>query len=198
MTREKERSLLYECIQCKNPENLFLEFWNMVYATVKKTLCKYRIDHSLEDIKDLRNDVFAELLDKNCKKLKQYSEDKGYGLPAWIQLIAIHTVLQYIRKNDYTNIKYSKLKTSLDEIENLIEDNHQGLFEGGMILKEELKMLNTGIEQLSTNDRLLLKLYSDDVSLNNIATILQKTREAVDTQKCRAIAKLKTLIKEIR
>jgi len=198
MTPEQDRDLLYHCIVLGRQEELVQEFWIMVNSVVIQTFKIYKVPYSDNDVEDLRNDVFIRLLDKNCKKLRQYTEDLGNGLAAWIKLIAIQTVQNHIRTNDIFNPVYRHSIQSLEELLNLFDIPSENSQEKEFLQKEKQLLLKKGIGKLSKPDALLMTLYYfDGFSLSDIASYMKKSRTAIDTQKSRALKKLKKIMKKL-
>ncbi len=194
--KKEEQELLHECINCGNEERLVQEYWETVYHTVRKT---FKISHASfteQDVEDLRNDVFIQLLENGCQKLRQYREDKGYSLEGWIRLIAGQTVMMYLRKKDRTG----KLgKSSLVSIEEerikkeFVSENGRKSFE----TKEMISLILENLEKLNSTEQLVIKLYYfDGLSMKEIAETLQRKIKYIYKVKHNAVKRLKELSAE--
>jgi len=94
---EKQQQILDECLLEDKKEKLVIEYGDLIYYTVRKTLLFYNLHFTKEDIEDLRIEVFIRLFKNNCRKLKQF-DSKKLNLAGWIKLIANQTTLDEIRK----------------------------------------------------------------------------------------------------
>jgi RNA polymerase sigma factor (sigma-70 family) len=179
---KKEREILHACIVLGQKDPIVAEYWKLIYNTVRKTYKIHGVSYDEDCLNILRNKVFIQLFKKDCRKLRQYKEELGKGLAAWIKLITIQTVQNSFRatirisKNPVVPIDDIDLSTNPDDDENK------------MAIREAL-------EHLDNEDKLIIKLfYYKGLSLDDIALIMKKNKGAIATQKTRAIQKLKKII----
>ncbi len=189
LSPEEERQLLYECIISGKKHKLVQQYWNLVYHTVRKTFTVKHVPFTQEDIEDLRNEVFVQLFDKGCWRLRQYREELGHGLAGWITLIANRTVLNYLRKRGFDSLSWQNTRVPIEEILDLKQEKNS------LEVMEERRLIQDAMEKLPSRDRLVLKLhYYHELSLLDVASAIHRTAGATYTIKSRAIKRLKALI----
>ncbi|MBF0451653.1 MAG: sigma-70 family RNA polymerase sigma factor [Candidatus Magnetomorum sp.] len=179
---KKEREILHYCIVLGQKEPLVAEYWMLVYNTVRKTYKIHGFSYDEDCLNSRRNEVFIQLFKNDCRKLRQYKEELGKGLAAWIKLIAIQTVQNSFR----ATIRISKIP--IVPIDDINLSNNQEDDENKMAVIEALK-------RLDSSDKLIIKLfYYKGLTLDDIAIIMKKKKGTIATQKTRAIKKLKKII----
>ena len=189
LSLEEERQLLHECIVCGKKHKVVQQYWNLVYYTVRKTLIIKNVPFIVEDIEDLRNEVFVKLFDKGCWRLKQYRKKLGHGLAGWIALITNRTVLNYLRKRGFDSLSWQNSKVQIEEDHRLKQE------EINLETMEDKRLIHDAMEKLPSRDRLVLKLhYYHELSLPEVASAIHRTVAATYTIKLRAIKRLKALI----
>ena len=107
LTTEEERELLHECIVKGRKDELAEQYLNLVYETIRKTLILKNVQSTDEDIKELRNEVFLKLFNKDCRKLKQFKEGAGLSLASWIMMITSRSVLDVLRKKGFDSLSWA-------------------------------------------------------------------------------------------
>jgi RNA polymerase sigma factor (sigma-70 family) len=190
LPHKQERQLLYECVACGRGYGLVHQYWNLVYHTVRKTLIIKGVPFTDEDIKDLRNEVFVRLFDKECRRLRQYREGRGNGLSGWISLIACRTVLNYLRKKGFDSLTWQRCRIPIEGKLQLKQEKPDL-----ETVEEERQLIQDALKRLPSRDRLVLTLhYHYDLSLPEVASSIRRTLGATYTIKSRAIKRLKVLI----
>ena len=183
-----DKRILYECIELKQYDTFVQEYWKMIFHIIRKILNYYGINFDSDDIEDIRSLFMIEILKNDCKKLRQYDENKGLGLRLWIIMICRQFVQNYLRDNRLFSLKK---RNELRPEEAIKTIEIKSLFEI-LALKEEEYILNKCLAELSDLDQLIIKLYYyDGYLLKEIATAVDKTTETVNTRKFRAIEKIK-------
>ena len=209
LTKEEELQLLYECINAGGCDKLVQYYWKPVYFMVRKSFLIRHTPFTEEELEDLRSDVFVQLFDKECRKLRQYDEDMGISLRNWIKMIAYQTVKMYLRKQDrpgklgpYRIISLDKLQEELGlESETpepgkthsqVIEDIRD--LEKYLNAREDLALALKNIENLPPFEQFVLKLhFFDGLSSSEVAKYLGKEIGNIYTIKSRAVSRLKKL-----
>jgi len=189
--QQKDRYILQQCLEKKNQLPLVQEYWKMVFFTVRKVLMNKHVPFCEQDLENLRNDVFVQLLDKNCKKLRQYNEDRGQGLTAWIKLVAVHTTLNYIERKDPVGIGAQHSRVPLENIQGKMGFNIDAQIDARLTLD----LVQKAMKKLIPRYQLVLKLhYFDGVPVEKVAQTIQLPVERTHTVLHRAREKLKQIM----
>ncbi len=190
LTKFEEKQLLYECLFCCRKDRLARQYWYMVHAAVQKLLAQRDFHYSMEDVENLRNDVFARLFEKNCKKLWQYDEHQKCSLPGWILLITSQVVLYELRKNGFDVLTSRQKRVEFDflKFEKRLDADPDDI-------EAKFKLIYDTMKKLKPKDSLILKLYYlDEINREKCAEYLHMSVRAFDTAKSRAVQKLKDLV----
>lgn len=130
-----------------------------------------------EDCDDLYQDIVAQLW-------KAWSGFRGDAkISTWIYRIALNTAISGFRKE-----KRNPLNNSLDTDDiNISQDD-------GRKKKEDLEMLHMAIGMLSDVEKAMIMLYLDDVSYEEISSIMGITQNNVRVKMLRIREKLKNIM----
>jgi RNA polymerase sigma-70 factor (ECF subfamily) len=189
--KNKDQYILEQSLKNNNHNPLVQEYWKMVFFTVRKVLINKRVPFCEHDLENLRNEVFVQMLDKNCKKLRQYKEELGQGLTAWIKLIAVHTTINYIERKDPTGIGNQYARVPLEDIQERMGYNVEKQMDARLALNDILKFMKL----LPARYQLVLKLhYFDGVSIEKVAEVIQLPVKRTHTVLHRAREKLKKVM----
>ncbi len=192
LSSQEEQQILYECLVRNKKEIVFQQYSNLVFLIVHKTLVMKNASHSPEDIEDLHNEVFLQLFEKDCLRLRQYKKDKGFTLAKWIMLITNRIVLNHIRDKGFNGPKSINARIPIEEILHLEEEGSEEEYN----YEACLALVKQAMKKLQARDRLILKLhYSYELSLQEVASRLNMKIGAVYTAKSRAVNRLRSLIK---
>ncbi len=213
LTKEEELQLLYECINAGGCDKLVKYYWRPVYFMVRKSFLNRHAPLTEEELEDLRSEVFVQLFDKDCRKLRQYKEDMGLSLRNWIKMIADQAVKMYLRKPDrpgrlgpYRILSLDKLQEELgleSEAPKLGKTHSQvtediGNLEKYLDAREELTQTLKNIENLPPFEQFVLKLhFFDGLSPSEIAKHLGREIGNIYTIKSRAVSRLKSLMFDV-
>jgi len=122
-------------------------------SSIFKTCLGYT--NNVEDANDLTQEVLIRI----WKGIKNFREDSS--LKTWIYRITVNTCLMFHRRK--------KIKLfSFNEIEEPIHNDIQNHNEK----EEDLKLLNTMILKLKEKDRLIIILYLEDLSYEEISDVI--------------------------
>lgn len=198
LSLEQELKLFGECKKCaENKKNcsvkdkIVRQYFHSVQNVVRKVLFRKTGRCLKEDIEDLRNEIFARLFDKGCRRLKQYDADKGLSPGSWILLISNRILLNILEKKDPHSI--SGYKNLIPIKEELFSDKKQEWLE----TREDLGLIESALEKLLSSQRMVIKLrYFDEMSLPEIAVLMNRSANAVYNLKFRAISQLRKLMQE--
>jgi RNA polymerase sigma-70 factor, ECF subfamily len=130
-----------------------------------------------DDCNDLYQDIVAQLW-------KAWGGFRGDSkISTWIYRIALNTAISGFRKQ-----KRNPLRNSIDtEDINLAQEDVRKK-------KEDLEMLYMAIGRLSEVEKAMIMLYLDDVSYEDIASIMGITQNNVRVKMLRIREKLKTIM----
>jgi len=182
-----EGAILYECLFCGKCDRLVQQYWRLVFNTIKKTFTIKDVEHTIEDIEDLRIEVFMKLFDNNKKRLWKYDERRGSSLACWIMLITTRIVLNHIR----SEIKEGNKESLTDDIQAEIEISGIEEYIPKPLLKDRIALLHEAIKMLSSRDRLIIKLlYYDELSPEDVAGVIDISLNALYAAKHNAIKRL--------
>lgn len=195
MAHLTDQDILFGCISGdRQAQEAFVrQFSDLVYRTLQYVFKTKNIPYSQLDLEDLHNTVFLKLLDKSCKKLRQYKGKNGCSLSSWIRLIAVRTAFDYFRKSRTDVLAQREKVQSLDTMFTLAGETPQpwALMEKA----EQSRLIQEGIQALLPRDRLFLKLHCmEGLSIKEVASILKISEANAHSVKHRAIERLKTKI----
>lgn len=160
-------------------EKLLKKYINSVFNFI------YQLVRDEEEAEDISQETFF----KVYRQLKSFDETKSFK--TWLYIIAKHTTFDYLKKKKA--VPFS-----------LLDDEEEGLFiesiQDEAILPSELlerkdieKELQHVLEKIPANYRLILIMhYKEDLSLGEIAQVLDKPYNTIKSQHQRALKSLKT------
>ena len=192
---EKQQQILDECLLENKKERLVIEYGDLIYYTVRKTLLFYNLHFTKEDIEDLRIEVFIRLFENDCRKLKQF-DSKKLNLAGWIKLIANQTTLDEIRKKDPYALSKQKGRVFIEDVQERFDFDEKSRLDA----RQMLMLIHETIEEMSLQDKTILKFfYYQQLSLSQLASIIGKNNISTQVAKSRAKKRLKEKIeKKIR
>jgi len=189
---EKQQQILDECLLEDKKERLVIEYGDLIYYTIRKTLLFYNLHFTKEDIEDLRIEVFIRLFDNDCRKLKQF-DPKKLNLAGWIKLIANQTTLDEIRKKDPYALSKQKGRVFIEDVQESFDFDEKSRLDA----RQMLMLIHETIEEMSLQDKTILKLfYYQQLSLSQVASIIGKNNRSTQVAKSRAKKKLKEKIEK--
>lgn len=192
LSTDEERILLYDCLFCCQREALIVRYWRLVESTVIKMFALKGTPCTQDGIEDMRNEIFLNLLEKNCRKLWQYKDGQGRSLAGWIIMIASQTVLAEFRNKGILNSTGRPNLIPIDDVFDLAASP-----DPPYDLKEQEQILHTAMDDLPAKSRLILKMYYfHGLSFETIARYLKMKKGAVYTAKSRALDQLKDMVQK--
>jgi len=196
LTPDEEREILEECIIRKQCEKLSRQYWNLIYKTVQKTFVYKNVPLVREELEEVHQDVFVQLFDDDCRRLRQYREGCGRNLAGWIILISNRTALNHLRGRDPHAIQG---RQALILFEDMREDSEANLQKevDRLDAREKLKRTLDFVEMLPPLERLVFKLhYFHELSLREVAGQLKREVGNIYTIKSRAIRRLREMTED--
>ena len=191
----KDRRWLKKCIAGDKRACLRFvrEFSDLVYRSVRHTLCVKNVYFNQDDLEDLHNTVFLKLFENQGQKLRQFKGKNGCSLGTWIRIITIRIVLNHIRKKGWDSITGQQNRIPLEDIPELSFPDFGSLTE--IEKAEKRQSIKDGIRKLSPRDRLFLLLhYENGCSLKEVAETMKVSLNNAYIIKHRAIQKLKSTL----
>lgn len=194
MTTGSDQSIFIGCCTGdKADQEVFIRrFSNLVYSTALRTYKAKGCECSNQDLDDLHNTVFMRLLERRCKRLRQFKGKNGCSLASWIRVITVRTVIDHLRQSRDALSHPSKLDSdeTLTRLQADVPEPWKRLD-----TLEQKRMLYKAMESLRPRDRLILKLHClKEVSIREVAGILKVSENNAYSLKHRAIQRLKTTI----
>lgn len=189
-TPAEDRELLDRCIRKeKTAWDEFVDRYSrLIYQQIYRCLRAHAVSVSRDDAEDLFHSILQALLEHNCKKLRQF---EGRCSPAsWLRTLTTNRVIDELRRK--------RPRISLDEedsegfslqdrLENPQQDPEETLAE-----TQRREALKQALKELSAEDRLLAVLsYEREMAVEEIAAVLNISKEAVYTRKHRLHDKLR-------
>lgn len=136
-----------------------------------------------EDAEDLSHQVFLKAL----KKIKDY-EERGFPFSAWLYRIARNEVIDFYRGD--------KQNTSLEDLENVLTGQDDKDIKDSIDFKIQIENVKKAIQKINPNYQdVIIMRFVENLSIKEIAQILNKTEGAVKLMQHRAIAALKKILK---
>lgn len=190
--RENEQEILDECLVEDKKDRLVIQYGNLIYSTICRTLLSYGLRFTKEDIEDFRIEVFIKLFENNCRKLRQF-DSKRLSLAGWIRLIANQTTLDEIRKKDPHALSRQKDRKPIEDIQEIFRFDEGNRLDA----RQTLMLVHETIEAMSLQDKTILKLfYYHQLSLSQVASVIGKSCGSTQVAKSRAKNRLMDRIKK--
>ena len=133
-------------------------------------------------------DATQEIFTKIFLNLSKFSERSKFS--TWVYSITYNFCIDYLRKKKKEKKLFSdELEDPPDIIEEVSDES---------LLEMEVKRLDTVLKAIPTGDRaVLLMKYQDDLSIKEIAEILDKTESAIKMKIKRAKHKAQKVYRDI-
>ena len=184
---EKEQMLIADCLRSEKAawDSFVLQYSNLVYHTIKKTLNLHHVEPRADLVEDLYQEFFLSLLRNEYKKLRQFRGAHGCSLPNWLRILAARLTIDCLRKQAPTSgeVAGAMSRQGPDPAEPLLNEQQE-------------KLLNQAIQTLSHRDRILLDLcYRQALASEQIATLLKTSVGAVYAQKSRLLEKIREALR---
>jgi RNA polymerase sigma factor (sigma-70 family) len=184
---EKENTLIAGCLRSEKAawDSFVLQYSNLVYHTIKKTLILHHAEPRDDLVEDLYQEFFVSLLRNDYKKLRQFRGARGCSLASWLRILTMRLTIDFLRKQAPASCEEAGAASrhSLDPAEPFINE-------------EQEKLLNKAIQTLSPRDRILLDLcYRQALASQQIAALLKTSVNAVYTQKSRVLEKIREVLR---
>jgi RNA polymerase sigma factor (sigma-70 family) len=194
MTMESENALIIGCCRGdrETQETFIRRFSNLVYSTILHT-CKARSRPCDEaDLDDLHNTVFMRLLEKRCRRLRQFKGRNGCSLASWVRVVTVRTVIDHLRATRDLLSRPGRM-----DDDGLLPRIQADIPEPWTLLdrKQQAEAVRRAMDSLLPRDRLFLKLHCmEGLALREVAGIMNVTENNAYSMKHRAINRLKAAV----
>ena len=193
---EDEKDLL---IRCFNGDpyaqaDFVARYSDLVYCTVLRTLRAKSTGWQTQDVEDLYQTVFFRLLERQCKRLRQFRGRNGCSLHSWVRMIAVRTVIDHSRSRTDA-LAHSGALDAASLLLNLPGDlvDPVGLLDRA----QQLDKVRQGLRSLAPRDRLFIKLHCfKELSIQEVAEVLGVSENNAYTIKHRALKRLKAALQQ--
>jgi RNA polymerase sigma factor (sigma-70 family) len=184
---DKEKTLIAGCLRSEKAawDSFVLQYSNLVYHTIKKTLSLHHVETRADLVEDLYQEFFLSLLRDDYKKLRQFRGAHDCSVASWLRLLVARLTIDFLRKQTTApgGVAGSMSRHSPDPVEPLINEQQERLF-------------NQAIQTLSPRDRILLDLcYRQELASEQIAALLKTSVNAVYAQKSRVLEKIREVLR---
>jgi len=184
---EQEKELIAGCLRREKAawDSFVLQYSNLVYHTIKKTLILHHAEPHADLVEDLYQEFFVSLLRNECKKLRQFKGAYDCSLASWLRVLTTRLTIDFLRKpsSNSDEVAGAMPRYGPDPAEPLLNEQQE-------------RLLNQAIQTLSSRDRILLDLcYRQALASEQIAALLKTSVNAVYTQKSRVLEKIREVLR---
>jgi RNA polymerase sigma factor (sigma-70 family) len=194
MIEDADQELLAGCFKGEvNAQEAFvLRFSNLVYTTIQQAFKAKQVPFNRQDLEDLHNSIFVRLLERHCRRLRQYKGKNGCSLPSWVRMISVRTVIDHLRCRSDALSRSSKLD-AIEDIEALVDERtEQWQF---LDRTEKMHLIEKGMKSLLPRDQLFIRLHClKGLSMKEVAEVLKISENNAYSIKHRAMRRLKTIL----
>jgi len=170
--------LIETCIQGKAGawHNFITRYSPLVYYVIRKVLYARGAAVSREELADLHNDIFASLMDRHGRKLRQYEGKNGCSVSTWIRVIAVRAAIDNLKKSRTMQSLSDEETMAAAERAAVAADTPQTFLED----REQRQLLRELIDELPAKDQLFIRLfYFEGVPPVQIAKTLHSNTNAI-------------------
>jgi RNA polymerase sigma-70 factor (ECF subfamily) len=174
--------------------NRFVQrYERLIVSCVRKVLHRYGASYDPEDLADLVNDVWLQLLRDDRKKLKKYDPTRGYRLASFIGMVATNTTIDHLRSRPLE-------AASLDEV----TDDSVALAAPGdapsvkVEREEQAELVRAALARLSADERrFLVEVFQAERAPDEVARTLRINVNTVYSRKFKIREKLQRIVGEL-
>ncbi|MCK5800171.1 MAG: sigma-70 family RNA polymerase sigma factor [Deltaproteobacteria bacterium] len=166
----------------------------LVVACVRKVLHRYTVPYTGEDLEDLLNAIYLELLRNDFKKLRAYDPERGYKLSSWVGLIATNAAHDALRRRGPQTQSLDDPKTPWPEATDATSSPADLA-----LLRERQDLLNEAAKHLSPGEQVFLNhYYREGREPAEIAAILEISVNTVYSRKNKVRANLAKIVERLQ
>jgi RNA polymerase sigma-70 factor (ECF subfamily) len=149
----------------------------------------YRLCYSYVDDKEMRQDLYQNILIRIWKGLDSFEERSS--VCTWVYRIAVNTSIDFLR-TEYNKNSASK-HTKIDDIE-VMDNSHNP--EQNLIIAEKIKFIYHCINKMNFIDKTIIFLYLEDLSYREMAEVIGIGEKNVSVKLYRLKNKLMECVKD--
>lgn len=192
LTPEEEREILSECIVHRRCEKLSEQYRHLIYRTVQKTFIYKNAPLIKEELEEVQQDVFVQLFDDDCRRLRQYKEGGGRNLAGWVILIANRTALNHLRIKDPHAVVSRQYLMLFEDVREEFDVRQEF---NRLEARQKLMKVIEAVKLLPPLEKKVFTLhYLEDRSLTEIAATMNREIGNIYTIKSRAVKRLKEFV----
>jgi len=171
---------------------MITKYGALIAHAARTTLHRVLKNVDPNQVEEASQAIWAMLVEDECRRLRSFAGQSA--LSTWLTVLATRRTLDFIR----TEMRKGSMKTI--KIEN--EDDKDMLNElrereapNAVVNDDEMTQLHEGMDELATEERLILKLYYlDGLSYRSIAKTMKVAPNTVSSYIFRAREKLKAIM----
>ena len=189
-----EKQLLAGCLSGdpSGQEAFIRHYSRLVFSAIQRVVQTKSATLSRLDIEDLHSSVFVNLLERRCRKLRQYKGKNGCSVASWVRMITVRTVLDHLRRRKDA-LAVPQRMVSLDDLDDLVSNAPSPVVH--LTAREQMQIIETGLQALSHRDQLMIRMhFFEGRTLSQVARVLNLSASNVHSVKHRALKRLKDVI----
>ena len=179
---------LYACVhKDKRAWNIFAERYSpLIYNYIIRALRMYHCPFNDDEVADIFDTVFLALLEKDCKKLKEFRGQNERSFRAYLREITFHMTIDFLRKQRHF--------VNIEKVQGVIPDkrNKERLY-----IKELEEMIVALSAKLPKRQRFLFNLmFKEGLGQSQIAHLMELKLNAVHQLRHRMINNMIKFVRE--
>ena len=195
--RSAEKKLINRCLSQDNKAwaGFVDEYNRLIYKAISQTLKKHAFPPENEIVDDLFQSVFLSLVERNCKKLRQFKWN--CKLSSWLYIIAVRETIDFLRRQ---TIPPLSLNGNTDPETSARRQLSNGKPNPGDQIeqKEERRLLETMKNSLKPREQFFVELYyMRELSVSEVAQVMNIEPNNVYQMKSRIRDKMRDMIEKI-
>ncbi|MGA1791225.1 MAG: RNA polymerase sigma factor [bacterium] len=160
----------------------------IIYHYIIRTLKRYGFDYQDDEVDDIFNSVFLELLNEDCKRLRDFRRKEECSFLAYLRMISFRIIARYINEKE-SFVTLGNVSQIIPEGEDLGRADSIDLKEIILILKENLPKRYIYLFKL---------IYEEGLDFDEIAEIMNMKQKAVYQLKIQMIENIQRIAKQKR
>jgi len=159
--QEAHKRLLRDCWAKKRGawEQFVAQYSRLIYYSIQRTCRLKSYPATPEEIEDLFNEVFVQILKDDCRKLRQYRGDRGCTVATWLRTITARHVLDHIRKSGRSYLRVEFAAEAEESLSNGTLREPALSPEEILLGQEQEEVVAQAIAELNGEDRRFIELY---------------------------------------
>jgi RNA polymerase sigma factor (sigma-70 family) len=189
--REEERRLVERLVSADNDawEKLLRDYGKLIYSAIHCALQECNVRVSGHETDDIYYSVFESLVRNNYRKLTQFRGSCSLG--RWLYVIGTRCAFDYARS---LARRPQACADSEEVLEQMVAADASAASDS-LIESEKSDLLDGCLKRLEAQERLLLALCADGASADQIAAMLDISKDNVYVSKHRILTRLRQCLK---